>query len=234
MRYLLTVQAGVTGRGSIGRVALFAVSVLASAALAAPAEGAPRAKLLSVDADPSSVLAGESTEATVRVKSVRGRGELQSRSLLFRLGDPGSDVLASETIPQLQPNHSATVEVDVPIPPGAHGDTPLFACRAKVEDPEECARAKRKTPITVLAPAELEISPANHAFGTHATSTSSANRTFTATNTGDVPTGVLTSGLAGSNPTQFTKSADGCAGAPLAPAQAALWTSRSPRLRLVS
>ena len=175
----------------------------------------PRAKLLSVDADPSSVLAGESTEATVRVKSVRGRGELQSRSLLFRLGDPGSDVLASETIPQLQPNHSATVEVDVPIPPGAHGDTPLFACRAKVEDPEECARAKRKTPITVLAPAELEISPANHAFGTHATSTSSANRTFTATNTGDVPTGVLTSGLAGSNPTQFTKSADGCAGAPL-------------------
>ena len=72
---------------------------------------------------------------------------------------------------------------------------------------------------TGATPADLEISPTPHDFGTHATATTSAAQTFTVTNTGGVPSGTIATSLAGTDPGQFTKSADNCNGQTLGPGQ---------------
>ena len=72
---------------------------------------------------------------------------------------------------------------------------------------------------TGATPADLEISPNPHGFGTHATATTSAAQTFTVTNTGGVPSGTIATSLAGTDPGQFTKSADNCNGQTLGPGQ---------------
>ncbi len=72
---------------------------------------------------------------------------------------------------------------------------------------------------TGATPADLQITPNPHGFGTHATATTSAAQTFTVTNTGGVPSGTIATSLAGTDPGQFTKSADNCNGQTLGPGQ---------------
>jgi hypothetical protein len=71
---------------------------------------------------------------------------------------------------------------------------------------------------TGLHPATLAISPTQHAFGTLATGTTGGAKAFTVTNTGEVPTGTLSSSLVTGDKDQFATSNNTCDGVTLAPA----------------
>jgi hypothetical protein len=181
-------------------LALIAAALAALLALPALASAAKQPRAAQVDilaADPTGVVAGESTHATVRISN-DGRRPLPSRELLVRLNGDGSGVLARTTIPRLQPNRSAKLELDVPVPldasPGAQN---LRACRAQKDNGDKCGKARLDTPLTVIAPADLELSPAGHDFGTHATGTSAPPESFTLRNTGGAPSGVPSVDLGG-------------------------------------
>ena len=71
----------------------------------------------------------------------------------------------------------------------------------------------------MLTPANLRISPGAHAFESHATATTSPTRTFTVTNTGETASEPLATSFTGADPSQFTKSDDGCDARALAPGE---------------
>jgi hypothetical protein len=72
---------------------------------------------------------------------------------------------------------------------------------------------------TALTPANLEISPASHDFGTQTTGTSSAAQSFTVTNSGEEPSGSLVVSIAGDNPEDFQIIDDTCTTTVLAAAE---------------
>jgi hypothetical protein len=64
---------------------------------------------------------------------------------------------------------------------------------------------------TGVNPGALSISPSTHNFGTRTIgATGGATQTFTVTNTGGQPTTAMTSVVGGTNPGEFTKTADTC------------------------
>ena len=68
---------------------------------------------------------------------------------------------------------------------------------------------------TGLLPAALSIAPLTQDFGDVVVGAASNPVTFTVTNSGQVPSGVLTTTRSGLDPSHFTIVSDGCAGAPL-------------------
>ncbi|MCL4476730.1 MAG: carboxypeptidase regulatory-like domain-containing protein [Nitrospirae bacterium] len=73
---------------------------------------------------------------------------------------------------------------------------------------------------TTLAPPpqpNITVSPTSHDFGNIVTGSSSAARTFTVQNTGDLNLLIGTLSITGANPAEFSKTSDNCSGQTLAP-----------------
>lgn len=219
-------------RGSrLALLACLSAVSLAAAAVPAAAQSSPqRTALSSFSVSPTTVTAGQSVRATIRVRNLHPTSRL-SRRLLVRIG--GGEVLAVGRIPQIDPEDSARIRLNVTIPPSTKtGEHTLLACRALARERSRCGGARRETkidvigrtrisspvspPTEVLAPAHLQIT-AGHNFGTHATGTVTGPHTFTVTNHGGVTSGPIATSVTGADAGQFTTAADNCLGTALAP-----------------
>jgi len=218
-------QGGTSAR-NIGVVALLTVTLLAisTATASAGADAASRAlavKVTAFQADPSQVVIGQSTHVRVVVRNDASTAS-GKRDWLIRLRDPAvigpARNLVRHQLGRIPAGKTKEFEADIVIPANAStGEHPLFACRAQLDEPNKCGRVKRETTLTVLSPARLAISPGTRDFGTHPTATSSATQTFTVTNAGEAPSGIISTAIAGADADQFAKSADTCNGQVLAP-----------------
>ena len=199
--------------GALCLAALFG----ASGAAARPA--APAGKVTSLSVTPPSAARGEVVAAQVTLENPR---DVRSgaRTLLIKLRAPDASyglLLEREKIPPMRPGASRLVDLQVTIPMDApSGDGKLIACRAKQAAPDSCGISRQAADLRVLTPARFVISPGAHAFESHATGTTSPTRTFTVTNTGETASQPIAMSITGADPSQFTKSDDGCDGRALA------------------
>jgi hypothetical protein len=206
-------------RKIVGGLVTAAVTLTASSALAATS---PAGQVDSVSVDPIAVAHGAAVNADVEVSNP---GERRSKpmNLLLKLRAPDGEsglLLTSQRVGKLKAGQSRTVELAAFIPDGApSGDSTLVACRAKKDSGDACGVSRQQTPLRVLTPASLRISPGAHAFESHATGTTSPTRTFTVTNTGESASGSIATSFTGADPGQFTKSDDGCDGRALEPGE---------------
>jgi hypothetical protein len=200
----------VTGLSTLG------VVLAASSAVAA---STPAGQVESLRVDPAAASHGTAIQGTVEVTNP---GDKRSKkiNLLLKLRAPDGEsglLLTSRGVGKLAAGDSRTVELTATIPDGApSGDSTLVACRAKKGSDDACGVSRQETPLRVLTPARLVISPGAHAFESHATGTTSPTRTFTVTNAGETASQPIATSITGADPNQFTKSADGCDGGTLA------------------
>jgi hypothetical protein len=173
----------------------------------------------SLSVDPAAAAHGAAVTATVELTNP---GDKRSKkiNLLLKLRAPDGEsglLLTSQRVGKLKAGQSRTVELAAFIPDGApSGDSTLVACRAKKDSADACGVSRQETPLRVLTPANLRISPGAHAFESHATGTTSPTRTLTVTNLGETASTPIATSITGADPGQFTKSADGCDGQALA------------------
>ena len=127
-------------------------------------------------------------------------------------------------VPKLKKKKSSRGSTDLDMPASVDpGEYFLIACadsgKAVKEKSERnnCRSTPEKISVEdtpVLDPAELTLTPATHGFGSLLTGAASGPFTFMAKNTGGSTSGTLTSLVSG---TGFSKGADSCNGATLAP-----------------
>ena len=196
-----------------------AVTLAASSAVAATS---PAGQVESLRVDPAAASHGAAVQATVEVTNP-GDKRSKQMNLLLKLRAPDGEsglLLTSQRVGKLKAGQSRTVELAAFVPDGApSGDSTLVACRAKKGSADACGVSRQQTPLRVLTPANLRISPGAHTFESHATGTTSPTRTFTVTNTGETASQPIATSFTGADPSQFAKSDDGCDGRALAPAE---------------
>ncbi len=131
--------------------------------------------------------------------------------------------LGSRRLVALDPGQVSKGSIEVVVPAGVRpGFYYVIACadaagrNAERPDAQRCRSSESRLSVAVgLRPAALSITPSSKDFGGVVTGGSSADQQFVVTNTGDVPTGVLSGSLGGANGSEFVIVSDQCSGAPL-------------------
>src|SRR5215204_1816837 len=143
-----------TGPMKLGVLALVAsvVAVIAPAALAATGQHSRSAQVDSLDVDPATVVAGESTHVSVTLENPAETAS-PKRDLLIRLRAPNlvnaERNLARAPIGPIPAGGSKTLELDVAVPATVlAGDYPLVACRAQDKSPNKCGAARQATNLS--------------------------------------------------------------------------------------
>ena len=196
-------------------VAAVAACVIALPCASAGAASKPAGQVESVSVDPANAAHGAEVRARVEVSNPRDRRSKAMR-LVLKLRAPDGEsgrLLTSQVVGKLKAGESHGVELTASIPDGApSGDSTIVACRAKRGSDDACGVSRRTTPLHVLTPAVLRISPGAHTFESHAVGSTSPARTLTVTNLGETASTPIATSITGADPDQFTKSADNCDG----------------------
>ena len=108
--------------------------------------------------------------------------------------------------PSLGPGEHCTVAVQfTPKTPGAK------TAKLRIAD-EDGSTAEATLQGTAVEPAELTMTPASHDFGSHAINTFGGEQSFTVTNTGGRPSGLINPEIGGIDADQFSLTAGGDCG----------------------
>jgi len=164
-----------------------------------------------VGGDQQSGMANEELPQPLKVRVENAMGKpVRGQLVNFRVSSGGGRMFAGSSL--TDQNGYAQDYWTLGPPPGSQ------TVDVVAVDPTSGAKQNFGTfTATVLAPAQLAMSPANHNFGPVLTGSTSAAQVFTVSNVGGVGTGPISITMAGATPGDFTIAVNTCAGNALAP-----------------